>query len=187
MKSKLWSDGGDAFLFHTGIILKAACEHEAYRDFCIAKLEGLEHARLMMLLEREELRSVAWGWKYLEAALARVEEQMGTYAIVAEASRNWFYTPFHHAKLLAMVEQVVPTPRGGEIASARVLELVNWLGLERPDTSSTDEEREAYAATSGLPQPLGHPVRDRPSRLAASHVPAAKLAGMGIAGRSCNA
>ncbi|UBB22794.1 TraM recognition domain-containing protein [Stenotrophomonas maltophilia] len=148
-KSKLWSDGGDAFLFHTGIVLKAACEHEqAYRDFCIAKLEGLEHARLMMLLEREELEKRGLGLEDLEAALARVEEQMGTYAIVAEASRNWFYTPFHHAKLLAMVEQVVPTPRGGEIASARVLELVNWLGLERPDTSSTDEEREAYAAYS---------------------------------------
>ena len=29
-----------------------------------------------------------------------------------------------------------------------MLELVNWLGLERPDTSSTDEEREAYAAYS---------------------------------------
>ena len=119
-KSKLWSDGGDAFLFHTGIILKAACEHEqAYRDFCIAKLEGLEHARLMMLLEREELEKRGLGLEDLEAALARVEEQMGTYAIVAEASRNWFYTPFHHAKLLAMVEQVVPTPRGGDCQRSR--------------------------------------------------------------------
>ncbi len=66
-KSKLWSDGGDAFLFHTGIILKAACQHEqAYRNFCIAKLEGLEHARLMMLLEREELEKRGMGLEDLK-------------------------------------------------------------------------------------------------------------------------
>ncbi len=145
-KSKLWSDGGDAFLFHTGIILKAACHHDqAYRDFCIAKLEALEHIRLMLLLEREELEKRGTGVEGLDSDLARVEEQIGTHALVAESSRAWFYTPFHHAKLLSMVERVLPSPVGG-IASPRVLELVNWLGLERPNMSVTDEEREAYAA-----------------------------------------
>lgn len=52
-KSKLWTDGGDAFLYHTGIILRALVDHEmAYRSWCSAKLEGLERAQLM--------RSLSW-------------------------------------------------------------------------------------------------------------------------------
>ncbi|UKE46234.1 TraM recognition domain-containing protein [Xanthomonas cerealis] len=145
-RSKLWSDGGDAFLFHTGIILKAACQHDqAYRDFCIAKLEALEHVRLTLLLEREELEKRGMELERLDADLERVEEQIGTYAIVAESARTWFYTPFHHAKLLAMIERVLPSPAGG-MANPKVRELVNWLGLERPDMCTTDEERAAYAA-----------------------------------------
>lgn len=145
-KSKLWSDGGDAFLFHTGILMKAACQHEqAYRDFCIAKLEALEHVRLMLLLEKEELRGS--DMPDIDASLEAVEEQIGSYAAVAESARTWFYTPFHHAKLLSMVERIVPSPAGG-LANPKVLELVNWMGLERPDMCITDEERAAYAAYS---------------------------------------
>lgn len=142
-KSKLWSDGGDAFLFHTGIILKAACQHEqAYRDFCIAKLESLEHVRLTLLLEKEELRGL--DVSDIESALEAVEAQIGVHAVVAESARTWFYTPFHHAKLLSMVERVVPSPAGG-MANPKVRELVNVMGLERPDMSTTDEERLVYA------------------------------------------
>jgi hypothetical protein len=147
-KSKLWSDGGDAFIFHTLTILKGACQHEqAYRAFAIAKLEALEHVRLSFLLEREEMGKTASaeGMALLDADIEAVEGQIGTYAAVAESGRTWFYTPFHHAKLMAMVERVLPTPNGG-IANRKTTELVNWLGMERPDMSTTDEEREAYAA-----------------------------------------
>ncbi|WP_251476068.1 TraM recognition domain-containing protein [Stenotrophomonas lactitubi] len=145
-KSKLWTDGGDAFLYHTGIILCALVEHEmAYRSWCSAKLEGLERAQLDAELELVKQRKLGEDVAETEALLERIAEQIAIYRIPVSDDRQWQYTPFHHAKLLSIVERVIPASPAPR-ANAKLLEVVKYLGLEEADTSHDEEGRLAYAA-----------------------------------------
>lgn len=138
-KSKLWTDGGDAFLYHTGIILRALVDHEmAYRSWCSAKLEELERAQLDAELELVKQRKLDEDVAETEALLERIAEQIAIHRIPVSDDRQWQYTPFHHAKLLSIVERVIPAspaPRANA-----------YLGLEEADTSHDEEGRLAYAA-----------------------------------------
>jgi len=145
-KSKLWSDGGDAFLYHTGIILKALVEHEkAYRAWCMAKISGLEQSHLLLQLEERKLRKLGQDTTAVEARLVEVDQEMGLYSCVVESDRGWAYTPMHHAKLLASVESVIPT---GTLPkpNPKVMEVIKYLGLEEPDNSFDEEGRAAHTA-----------------------------------------
>ncbi len=145
-KSKLWSDGGDAFLYHTGIILKALVEHEkTYRAWCMAKLDGLEQSQLLLNLEVGKLRKLGQDTTEVEERLAEVVQEMGLYSCVVDSDRGWAYTPLHHAKLLSNVERVIPT---GTIPkpNPKIMEVIKYLGLEEPDNSLDDEGRAAHAA-----------------------------------------
>ncbi|HGM5957937.1 TPA: TraM recognition domain-containing protein [Stenotrophomonas maltophilia] len=145
-KSKLWTDGGDAFLYHTGIILRALVDHEmAYRSWCSAKLEGLERAQMDAELELVKQRKLGEDGAETEALLERIAEQIAIHRIPVSDDRQWHYTPFHHTKLLSIVERVIPgspAPR----ANAKLMEVVKYLGLEEADTSHDEEGRLAYAA-----------------------------------------
>jgi len=145
-KSKLWSDGGDAFLYHTGIILKALVEHEkVYRAWCMAKIDGLEQSQLLLMLEERKLRKLGQDTTEVEERLAEVAQEMGLYSCVVESDRGWAYTPMHHAKLLSSVERVIPT---GTIPkpNPKIMEVIKYLGLEEPDNSMDEEGRAAHAA-----------------------------------------
>ena len=145
-KSKLWSDGGDAFLYHTGIILKALVEHEkVYRAWCMAKISGLEQSHLLLQLEERKLRKLGQDTAEVEERLAEVVQEMGLYSCVVESDRGWAYTPMHHAKLLSSVERVIPT---GTLPkpNPKIMEVVKYLGLEEPDISMDEEGRAAHAA-----------------------------------------
>lgn len=145
-KSKLWTDGGDAFLYHTGIILRALVDHEmAYRSWCSAKLEGLERAQLDAELELVKQRKLDEDVAETEALLERVAEQIAIHRIPVSDDRQWQYTPFHHAKLLSIVERVIPASPAPR-ANAKLMEVVKYLGLEEADTSHDEEGRLAYAA-----------------------------------------
>lgn len=144
--SKLWSDGGDAFLYHTGIILKALVEHEeTYRAWCMAKIDGLEQSHLLLQLEERKLRKLGQDTAEVEERLAEVVQEVGLYSCVVESDRGWAYTPMHHAKLLASVESVIPT---GTLPkpNPKVMEVIKYLGLEEPDNSLEEEGRAAHAA-----------------------------------------
>jgi hypothetical protein len=145
-KSKLWSDGGDAFLYHTGIILKALVEHEkVYRAWCMAKIDGLEQSHLLLKLEERKLRKLGQDTTEVEERLAEVAQEMGLYSCVVESDRGWAYTPMHHAKLLSSVERVIPT---GTIPkpNPKIMEVIKYLGLEEPDISMDEDGRAAHAA-----------------------------------------
>lgn len=145
-KSKLWSDGGDAFLYHTGIILKALVEHEkVYRAWCMAKIDGLEQSHLLLKLEERKLRKLGQDTTEVEERLAEVVQEMGLYSCVVESDRGWAYTPMHHAKLLSSVERVIPT---GTIPkpNPKIMEVIKYLGLEEPDISMDEDGRAAHAA-----------------------------------------
>ncbi|HFJ9696829.1 TPA: TraM recognition domain-containing protein [Stenotrophomonas maltophilia] len=145
-KSKLWTDGGDAFLYHTGIILRALVDHEtAYRSWCSAKLEGLERAQLDAELELVKQRKLDEDVAETEALLERIAEQIAIHRIPVSDDRQWHYTPFHHAKLLSIVERVIPASPAPR-ANAKLMEVVKYLGLEEADTSHDEEGRLAYAA-----------------------------------------
>ncbi|HEL3259609.1 TPA: TraM recognition domain-containing protein [Stenotrophomonas maltophilia] len=145
-KSKLWTDGGDAFLYHTGIILRALVDHEmAYRSWCSAKLEGLERAQLDAELELVKQRKLGEDVAETEALLERIAEQIAIHRIPVSDDRQWQYTPFHHAKLLSIVERVIPASPAPR-ANAKLMEVVKYLGLEEADTSHDEEGRLAYAA-----------------------------------------
>lgn len=145
-KSKLWTDGGDAFLYHTGIILRALVDHEmAYRSWCSAKLEGLERAQLDAELELVKQRKLDEDVAETEALLERIAEQIAIHRIPVSDDRQWQYTPFHHAKLLSIVERVIPASPAPR-ANAKLMEVVKYLGLEEADTSHDEEGRLAYAA-----------------------------------------
>lgn len=145
-KSKLWSDGGDAFIYHTGIILKALVEHEkTYRAWCMAKLDGLEQSQLLLKLEERKLRKLGQNTTEVEERLAEVVQEMGLYSCVVDSDRGWAYTPLHHAKLLSNVERVIPT---GTIPkpNPKIMEVIKYLGLEEPDNSLDEEGRATHAA-----------------------------------------
>ncbi len=145
-KSKLWSDGGDAFLYHTGIILKALVEHEkVYRAWCMAKIDGLEQVQLLLKLEERKLRKLGQDTTEVEERLAEVVQEMGLYSCVVDSDRGWAYTPLHHAKLLSNVERVIPT---GTIPkpNPKIMEVIKYLGLEEPDNSLDEEGRATHAA-----------------------------------------
>jgi len=145
-KSKLWSDGGDAFIYHTGIILKALVEHEkTYRAWCMAKLDGLEESQLLLKLEERKLRKLGQNTTEVEERLAEVVQEMGLYSCVVDSDRGWAYTPLHHAKLLSNVERVIPT---GTIPkpNPKIMEVIKYLGLEEPDNSLDEEGRATHAA-----------------------------------------
>lgn len=145
-KSKLWTDGGDAFLYHTGIILRALVDHEmAYRSWCSAKLEGLERAQMDAELELVKQRKLGEDVAETEALLERIAEQIAIHRIPVSDDRQWQYTPFHHAKLLSIVERVIPASPAPR-ANAKLMEVVKYLGLEEADTSHDEEGRLAYAA-----------------------------------------
>ncbi|WP_414491696.1 TraM recognition domain-containing protein [Stenotrophomonas maltophilia] len=145
-KSKLWTDGGDAFLYHTGIILRALVDHEmAYRSWCSAKLEGLERAQMDAELELVKQRKLDEDLAETEALLERIAEQIAIHRIPVSDDRQWQYTPFHHAKLLSIVERVIPASPAPR-ANAKLMEVVKYLGLEEADTSHDEEGRLAYAA-----------------------------------------
>jgi hypothetical protein len=145
-KSKLWTDGGDAFLYHTGIILRALVDHEmAYRSWCSAKLEGLERAQLDAELELVKQRKLGEDVAETEALIERIAEQIAIHRIPVSDDRQWHYTPFHHIKLLSIVEHVIPASPAPR-ANARLMEVVKYLGLEEADTSHDEEGRLAYAA-----------------------------------------
>lgn len=145
-KSKLWTDGGDAFLYHTGIILRALVDHEmAYRSWCSAKLEGLERAQLDAEFELVKQRKLDEDVAETEALLERIAEQIAIHRIPVSDDRQWQYTPFHHAKLLSIVERVIPASPAPR-ANAKLMEVVKYLGLEEADTSHDEEGRLAYAA-----------------------------------------
>lgn len=145
-KSKLWTDGGDAFLYHTGIILRALVDHEmAYRSWCSAKLEGLERAQLDAELELVKQRKLGEDVAETEALIERIAEQIAIHRIPVSDDRQWQYTPFHHAKLLSIVERVIPASPAPR-ANAKLMEVVKYLGLEEADTSHDEEGRLAYAA-----------------------------------------
>ncbi|MDG9907820.1 TraM recognition domain-containing protein [Stenotrophomonas maltophilia] len=145
-KSKLWTDGGDAFLYHTGIILRALVDHEmAYRSWCSAKLEGLERAQLDAVFELVKQRKLDEDVAETEALLERIAEQIAIHRIPVSDDRQWQYTPFHHAKLLSIVERVIPASPAPR-ANAKLMEVVKYLGLEEADTSHDEEGRLAYAA-----------------------------------------
>lgn len=145
-KSKLWTDGGDAFLYHTGIILRALVDHElAYKSWCSAKLEGLERAQLDVELELVKLRKLGEDVAETEALIERIAEQIAIHRIPVSDDRQWQYTPFHHAKLLSIVERVIPASPAPR-ANAKLMEVVKYLGLEEADTSHDEEGRLAYAA-----------------------------------------
>lgn len=145
-KSKLWTDGGDAFLYHTGIILRALVDHEmAYRSWCSAKLEGLERAQLDAELELVKQCKLGEDVAETEALIERIAEQIAIHRIPVSDDRQWQYTPFHHAKLLSIVERVIPASPAPR-ANAKLMEVVKYLGLEEADTSHDEEGRLAYAA-----------------------------------------
>lgn len=145
-KSKLWTDGGDAFLYHTGIILRALVDHEmAYRSWCSAKLEGLERAQMDAELELVKQRKLGEDGAETEALLQRITEQIAIHRIPVSDDRQWHYTPFHHTKLLSIVERVIPASPAPR-ANAKLMEVVKYLGLEEADTSHDEEGRLAYAA-----------------------------------------
>ncbi|MBA2130343.1 MFS transporter [Stenotrophomonas maltophilia] len=145
-KSKLWTDGGDAFLYHTGIILRALVDHEmAYRSWCSAKLEGLERAQLDAELELVKQRKLGEDVAETEALIERIAEQIAIHRIPVSDDRQWHYTPFHHIKLLSIVEHVIPASPAPR-ANPRLMEVVKYLGLEEADTSHDEEGRLAYAA-----------------------------------------
>ncbi|WP_422353539.1 TraM recognition domain-containing protein [Stenotrophomonas sp. AR026] len=145
-KSKLWTDGGDAFLYHTGIILRALVDHEmAYRSWCSAKLEGLERAQMDAELELVKQRKLGEDLAETEALIERIAEQIAIHRIPVSDDRQWQYTPFHHAKLLSIVERVIPASPAPR-ANAKLMEVVKYLGLEEADTSHDEEGRLAYAA-----------------------------------------
>ncbi len=145
-KSKLWTDGGDAFLYHTGIILRALVDHEmAYRSWCSAKLEGLERAQMDAELELVKQRKLGEDVAETEALIERIAEQIAIHRIPVSDDRQWQYTPFHHAKLLSIVERVIPASPAPR-ANAKLMEVVKYLGLEEADTSHDEEGRLAYAA-----------------------------------------
>ncbi len=145
-KSKLWTDGGDAFLYHTGIILRALVDHEmAYRSWCSAKLVGLERAQLDAELELVKQRKLGEDVADTEALLERIAEQIAIHRIPVSDDRQWHYTPFHHHKLLSIVERVIPASPAPR-ASPKLMEVVKYLGLEEADTSHDEEGRLAYAA-----------------------------------------
>ena len=145
-KSKLWTDGGDAFLYHTGIILRALVDHEmAYRSWCSAKLEGLERAQMNAELELVKQRKLGEDVAETEALIERIAEQIAIHRIPVSDDRQWHYTPFHHIKLLSIVERVIPASPAPR-ANAKLMEVVKYLGLEEADTSHDEEGRLAYAA-----------------------------------------
>lgn len=145
-KSKLWTDGGDAFLYHTGIILRALVDHEmAYRSWCSAKLEGLERAQMDAELELVKQRKLGEDVAETEALIERIAEQIAIHRIPVSDDRQWHYTPFHHIKLLSIVERVIPASPAPR-ANAKLMEVVKYLGLEEADTSHDEEGRLAYAA-----------------------------------------
>ncbi|HEL7666957.1 TPA: TraM recognition domain-containing protein [Stenotrophomonas maltophilia] len=145
-KSKLWTDGGDAFLYHTGIILRALVDHElAYRSWCSAKLEGLERAQLDAELELVKQRKLGEDVAETEALIERIAEQIAIHRIPVSDDRQWHYTPFHHTKLLSIVERVIPASPAPR-ANPKLMEVVKYLGLEEEDTSHDEEGRLAYAA-----------------------------------------
>jgi TraM recognition site of TraD and TraG len=145
-KSKLWTDGGDAFLYHTGIILRALVDHEmAYRSWCSAKLEGLERAQMNAELELVKQRKLGEDVAETEALIERIAEQIAIHRIPVSDDRQWHYTPFHHIKLLSIVERVIPASPAPR-ANAKLMEVVKYLGLEEADTSHEEEGRLAYAA-----------------------------------------
>lgn len=144
--SKLWMDGGDAFLYHTGIILRALVDHEmAYRSWCSAKLEGLERAQMDAELELVKQRKLGEDVAETEALIERIAEQIAIHRIPVSDDRQWHYTPFHHHKLLSIVERVIPASPAPR-ASPKLMEVVKYLGLEEADTSHDEEGRLAYAA-----------------------------------------
>lgn len=145
-KSKLWTDGGDAFLYHTGIILRALVDHEmAYRSWCSAKLEGLERAQMDAELELVKQRKLGEDVAETEALIERIAEQIAIHRIPVSDDRQWHYTPFHHTKLLSIVERVIPASPAPR-ANPKLMEVVKYLGLEEEDTSHDEEGRLAYAA-----------------------------------------
>lgn len=145
-KSKLWTDGGDAFLYHTGIILRALVDHEmAYRSWCSAKLEGLERAQMDAELELVKQRKLGEDVAETEALIERIAEQIAIHRIPVSDDRQWHYTPFHHIKLLSIVERVIPASPAPR-ANAKLMEVLKYLGLEEADTSHDEEGRLAYAA-----------------------------------------
>ncbi|MEW2846870.1 TraM recognition domain-containing protein [Stenotrophomonas maltophilia] len=144
--SKLWMDGGDAFLYHTGIILRALVDHEmAYRSWCSAKLEGLERAQMDAELELAKQRKLDGDVAETEALIERIAEQIAIHRIPVSDDRQWHYTPFHHHKLLSIVERVIPASPAPR-ANAKLMEVVKYLGLEEADTSHDEEGRLAYSA-----------------------------------------
>lgn len=144
-ESKLWTDGGDAFLYHTGVILKALVEHEkTYRAWCTAKIDGLEQSHLLLQLEERKLRKLGHDTVQVEERLAAVAQELGLYSCVVESDRGWAYTPMHHAKLLASVESVIPTSTLPK-PNPKVMEVIKYLGLEEPDNSLDEEGRAAHA------------------------------------------
>lgn len=147
-RAKLWQEGGDGVLYHTAIIMKALKEHEqAYRAHSLAKLDGLERERLYLELDIIAARKRNEDLAPLEARLASLMEHLAGLARVVEADRAWFYTPFHHAKIMAIVERTVPTGVGDtQRAGPKLLELVKYLGLEEPDVSTDEAGRERHAA-----------------------------------------
>lgn len=145
-KSKLWTDGGDAFLYHTGIILRALVDHEmAYRSWCSAKLEGLERAQMHAELELVKQRKLGEDLAETEVLIERIAEQIAIHRIPVSDDRQWYYTPFHHIKLLSIVERVIPASPAPR-ANAKLMEVVKYLGMEEADTSHDEEGRLAYAA-----------------------------------------
>jgi len=177
-RSKLWNDGGDAYLYHTAIIMKALVQHEqAYRAHSLAKLEGLERERLYLELDIAAARKRNEDLAPLEARLASLMEHIAGLARVVEADRAWFYTPFHHAKIMANVERTVPSGVGDtQRAGPKLLELVKYLGLEEPDNSTDEPSRvrhaaylEAFRARQASDPESIHPDLSRPlSQLQAS-------------------
>lgn len=144
--SKLWADGGDAFIYHTGVILKALVQHEkTYRAWCMAKIDGLEQSLTLLQLEERKLRKLGQDTVEVEESMAAVVQEMGLYTCVVESDRGWAYTPMHHAKLLANVERVIPT---GTLPkpNPKIIEVIKYLGLEEPDNSLDEEGRATHAA-----------------------------------------
>jgi len=147
-RSKLWNDGGDAYLYHTAILLKALVQHEqSYRAHSLAKLDGLERERLYLELDIVAARKRNEDPAPLETRLANLLEHLAGLTRVVEADRAWFYTPFHHAKIMANVERTVPAGVGDtQRAGPKLLELVKYLGLEEPDLSTDEDGRLRHAA-----------------------------------------
>jgi len=80
-----------------------------------------------------------------EALIERIAEQIAIHRIPVSDDRQWHYTPFHHIKLLSIVEHVIPASPAPR-ANPRLMEVVKYLGLEEADTSHDEEGRLAYAA-----------------------------------------